>query len=94
MVFQPNLLEKSYFIAKMSGLAAGSGRAQFWLLESALSFDNEIVSHSKREWARSFSLGHSSIRSGFVLWVCLGRVAVGAIAVKINWIALPIKTEG
>ena len=48
MVFQPNLLEKSYFIAKMSGLAAGSGRAQFWLLESALSFDNEIGSHSIR----------------------------------------------
>ena len=45
MVFQPKLLEKSYFIAKMSGLANGSGRAQFWLLESALSFDNEIVSH-------------------------------------------------
>ena len=81
MVFQPNLLEKSYFIAKMSGPATGSGRAQFWLLKSALSFDNEIVSHS-------------SIRSGFVLWVCLGRVSVGAIAVKINWIALPIKTEG
>ena len=81
MVFQPNLLEKSYFIAKMSGPATGSGRAQFWLLKSALSFDNEIVSHS-------------SIRSEFVLWVCLGRVAVGAIAVKINWIALPMKTEG
>ena len=81
MVFQPNLLEKSCFIAKMSGLATGSGRAQFWLLESSLSFDNEIVSHS-------------SIRSGFVLWVYLGRVAVGAIAVKINWIALPMKTEG
>ena len=71
MVFQPNLLEKSYFIAKMSGPATGSGRAQFGLLESALSFHNDIVSHL-------------SIRSGFVLWVCLGRVVVGVIAVKIN----------
>ena len=32
MVFQQNLLKKSYFVAKMSGLAG-----QFLLLESALS---------------------------------------------------------
>ena len=31
MVVQQNLLEKAYFIAKMSGPAV-----QFWLLESAL----------------------------------------------------------
>ena len=31
MVVQQNLLEKAYFIAKMSGPAG-----QFWLLESAL----------------------------------------------------------
>ena len=34
MVFQQNLLKKSYFIAKMSGQAG-----QFWLLESALSLN-------------------------------------------------------
>ena len=33
MVFQQNLLKKSYFVAKMSGPAG-----QFLLLESALSF--------------------------------------------------------
>ena len=33
MVFQQNLLKKSYFIAKMSGQVG-----QFWLLESALRY--------------------------------------------------------
>ena len=37
MVFQQNLLKKSYFVAKMSGPAG-----QFLLLESALSFSREI----------------------------------------------------
>ena len=36
MVFQQNLLEKAYFIAKMSGLAMIRRAGQFWLLESAL----------------------------------------------------------
>ena len=36
--FQQNLLEKAYFIAKMSGPAG-----QFWLLESALRFQPKIL---------------------------------------------------
>ena len=36
MIFQQNILEKAYFIAKMSGPAG-----PFWLLESTLSLLND-----------------------------------------------------
>ena len=42
MVFQQNLLEKAYFIAKISGPATVSGHGpagQFRLLESAVSYE-------------------------------------------------------
>ena len=38
MVFQQNLIEKAYFIAKMSGPTMVRP-ASFWLLESALCLD-------------------------------------------------------
>ena len=58
MVFQQNLLKKSYFVAKMSGPAG-----QFLLLKSALSLsdlESNLTSSDKRD-LRNFS--------GVVGWV-------------------------
>ena len=52
MVFQQNLLKKSYFIAKMSGQAC-----QFWLLESALSLQVIFESWSTETFFICFKKG-------------------------------------
>ena len=55
MVFQQNLLKKSYFVAKMSGPAG-----QFLLLESALRLRASLVALNK--YLMSFSLEHLTLR--------------------------------
>ena len=49
--FQQNILEKAYFITKMSGLAMVRP-AQFWLLESALR-KTCLVHQSLKEFCKS-----------------------------------------